>query len=232
MLQEILTIFPLLISSRTFIKSLSVANHWVNNLDSHLRNSENFGIFKNILKFFRPKPNSFFNCRNLKGIRLITRLRLELSHLHEHKFKYNFQNSLNPPCSCGSSIESTSHFLLHCLIFHDKRHTLLSTLNNIDSKLLESNDSYLTQTLLFGSTSFDSETNTLVLNATIDYRLFIYWTSRGLLHLTVFVFFVLFLFFCFLFWSIMYNFFFVSVFLLFLVFPDTLDFQCLVVLTF
>ena len=42
---------------------------------------------------------------------------------------------------------------------------------NIDSKILESNDSYLTQTLLFGSTSFDSETNTLVLNATIDYIL-------------------------------------------------------------
>ena len=46
-----------------------------------------------------------------------------------------------------------------------------STLNNIDSKILDSNDSYLTQTLLFGSTSFDSETNTLVLNATIDYIL-------------------------------------------------------------
>ena len=53
-------------------------------------------------------------------------------------------------------------------IFYDKRHTLLSTLNNIDSKILESNDSYLTQTLSFGSTSFDSETDTLVLNATID----------------------------------------------------------------
>ena len=38
-------------------------------------------------------------------------------------------------------------------------------------KFLESNDFYLTQTLLFGSTSFDSETNTLVLNATIDYIL-------------------------------------------------------------
>ena len=98
----------------------------------------------------------------------MTRLLLELSHLREHKFKYNFQNCLNPLCSCGSSIESTSHFLLHCPIFHDKRHTLLSTLNNIDSKLLESNDSYLTQTLLFGSTSFDSETNTLVLNENID----------------------------------------------------------------
>ena len=144
-----------------------------NNLDPKLRNSENLSTFKNnVLKFIRPKPNSFFNCCNLKGIRLITRLRLELSHLREHKFKYNFQNCLNPLCSCGSSIESTSHFLLHCPIFHDKRHTLLSTLNNIDPKILESNDSYLTQTLLFGSTSFDSETNTLALNATIDYILF------------------------------------------------------------
>ena len=81
------------------------------------------------------------------------------------------RNCLNPLCSCGLSIESTSHFLLHCPIFHDIRHTLLSTLDNIDSKILKSNDSYLTQTLLFGSTSFDSETNTLVLNATIDYIL-------------------------------------------------------------
>ena len=125
-------------------------------------------MFLNLLD---PNQTVFFNCCNLKGIRLITRLQLELSHLREHKFKYNFQNCLNPLCSCGLSIESTSHFLLHCLIFHDKRHTLLSTLNNIDSKILESNDSYLTQTLLFGSTSFDSETNTLVLNATIDYIL-------------------------------------------------------------
>ena len=141
-----------------------------NNLDPNLRNSEKFGIFKNnILKFLRPKPNSFFNCCNLKEIRLITRLRLEVSHLCEHKFKYNFQNCLNPLCSCGSSMESTSHFLLHCPIFHDKRHTLLSTLKNIDCKILESTNSYLT--LLFGCTSFDSETNTLVINAIIDYIL-------------------------------------------------------------
>ena len=73
--------------------------------------------------------------------------------------------------SCGSSIESTSHFLLHCPLFHGKRHTLRNTLHNIDSKLLEYNDSYLTQILLFGSTLFDSETKTLVLNATINYIL-------------------------------------------------------------
>ena len=143
-----------------------------NNLDRNLDNSGNVGVFKNnIRKFIRPNSNSFFNCCNLKGITLTTRLRLELSHLFEHKFKFNFQNCLNPLCSCGSSFESTSYFLLHCPIFHDKIHTLLSTLNNMDSKILEANDSYSTQTLLFGSTSFDSEKNTLVLSLTMFYPL-------------------------------------------------------------
>ena len=170
MLQEMLTFFHFLISSTTLIKILPFLRRSLSNLDPNLPNSGNFANFKNdIVKFIRPKPNSFFKSCNLKGIRLITRLRLALNHLREHKFKYNFQNCLNPLCSGGSSIESTFHFLLHCPIFHHKRHTLLSTLNNIDSKILASNVSYLIQTLLFGCTSFDSETNTLVLNATIDY---------------------------------------------------------------
>ena len=42
-----------------------------------------------------------------------------MSHLCEHKFKQNFQDCLNPICSCGLDIESTSHFLLHCPTFND-----------------------------------------------------------------------------------------------------------------
>ena len=111
---------------------------------NNLRNLDNFGVFKNkIFKFIRPKPNSFFNCCNLKGIRLITRLRLELSHLRKHKFKYNMQNCLNPLFSCGSSIEST--YWIDLLTFW-------STLNNIDWKiLLESTDSYLGCVARFGT---------------------------------------------------------------------------------
>ena len=60
------------------------------------------------------------------------------------------------------------HFLLLC----PKKYTLQSTLNNIDCKILESTDSYLTQTLLFDCISFDSETNTLALDATIVYILY------------------------------------------------------------
>ena len=51
------------------------------------------------------------------------------------------------------------------------RDTILSTLDNINSKTLESTDSYLTQTPLFGSLWFYSETNTLVLNENNDYIL-------------------------------------------------------------
>ena len=36
---------------------------------------------KNILHFIRPAPNSIYNCHNPKGIKLITRLPLALSHL-------------------------------------------------------------------------------------------------------------------------------------------------------
>ena len=71
----------------------STINEW-NNLDWNIRNSESVGFFKSkILKFLRPKPNSIYNCYNPKGIILITRLRLGLSHLREHKFKHSFQDS-------------------------------------------------------------------------------------------------------------------------------------------
>ena len=85
----------------------SVVIEW-NKLDLNIRNSENLFIFKKkLLKFIRPSRNSVFKCHNPKGIKLITRLRLGLSHLREHKFKLGFLDSLNPICSCGQNIETS-----------------------------------------------------------------------------------------------------------------------------
>ena len=109
-----------------------------NNLDPTLRNSKNFADFKNsILKFIRPFPSNVFSCNYHKGFRPITRLRIGMSHLREHKCKHNFQDCLNQICSCGLDNESTSHFFLHCPMFNGERYTLLTTLNNIDCSLLE-----------------------------------------------------------------------------------------------
>ena len=143
-----------------------------NNLDLHLRKSENLSIFKsNILKFIRPSPNSVYNCHNPRGICLITRLRLGLSHLREHKFKHGFQDTLNPLCSCGNDVESAEHFLLHCPQFVNERDTLLSALSNFNYCLLGNTSNVLTQTMLFGNMSLSLSDDSEILSATIDFIL-------------------------------------------------------------
>ena len=42
-------------------------------------------------------------------------MRLGLSHLANHKFRHNFQDCLNPICSCGQEIETTE-VIDYCII--------------------------------------------------------------------------------------------------------------------
>ena len=131
----------------------------------------NYLFHKFIKLFIRPSLNSLLNCHNSKGIKLITRLRLRLSHLGEHKFKHSFQDSLDLLCSCYLNIESTTHFLLYCPMYITERHTLLSTVKNIHNNLLRLCEPVLIRTLLFGNNSFDTNASTNVLNANIEYIL-------------------------------------------------------------
>ena len=89
--------------------------------------------------------------------------------MHEHKFKDSFQDTLNPFCSCDLDVETNTHFFLYCPLFTNQRRTLLSTVNDIDSSLTNTNDSILTHILLFGKASLDTSANTLLLNATMNY---------------------------------------------------------------
>ena len=147
----------------------SIVTEW-SNLDKSIRNSESFSIFKkNILKFIRPSPNSIFNCHNPKGVKLLTRLRLGLSHLRDHKFKHSFQDSLNPICNCGTDVETITHYLLHCPLFSDERLILISNIRNIDSNILNLNDSRFLEVLLLGNSSFNNSKNAFIINTTIEY---------------------------------------------------------------
>ena len=88
-----------------------------NKLDLNIRSSESLNIFKkSLLKFIRPSGSSVFNCHNLRGAKLLTRLRLGLSHLREHKIKHGFQDTLNPICSCGNDIETSAQLILNATI--------------------------------------------------------------------------------------------------------------------
>ena len=62
-----------------------------NKRDPATGNSTSFNSFKeSILKFIRPAPNTIFQCHNPKGIKYLTRLRVNFSHLRDRKFKHSF----------------------------------------------------------------------------------------------------------------------------------------------
>ena len=102
-------------------------------------------------------------------IELLTRLRVGLSHLREHKFRHNFQDSLDPFCNCGRHIETTIHFFLHCSNYSNQRKTLFEKISNIKRSLLNQNDSIIVETLLFGSTGLNDEENACIIESTIEY---------------------------------------------------------------
>ena len=106
----------------------STITEW-NKLDRDIRNSDSLKVFKlSLLKFVGPVGNSVFKINNPYGLKLLTRLRLGLNHLRYHKFRHNFQDCINPICVCGLEIETTTHFLLHCLLFQSARESLLRKL--------------------------------------------------------------------------------------------------------
>ena len=155
-----------------FFKSsflLSTIKEW-NNLDPHIRKSKRISIFQsNILKFIRPKPNNVCYCHNPKGIRLLTRLRLGLSHLCKHKFKHSIQDCLNPLCLCGNEIEISTHYLLHCLTYTNESMTLLNKIKSINCSIFEFSDAVVTKILPFGDNTLSDSSGTLISYSTIDY---------------------------------------------------------------
>ena len=100
---------------------------------------------------------------------MITRLRLGFSHLREHKFKHNFQDMLNPHCSCSMEVESTSHYFLRCHFFDALWATFMNDLTNIDSDFPTLRDENLSNILLYGNQIYDGKTNQIILLHVIRY---------------------------------------------------------------
>ena len=142
----------------------------MNNIDQDFRNCESYTLFRStILKFIRSSPNRFYGCQNSMVIKLVTRLRLGLSHLRELKFKHNFQDILNPHCNRRMEVKPSTHFLPHCRSIINERCTLMSNLNRIKPQIFQTSLQLLTNTLLLGNSPYSDKTNTRILNTTINY---------------------------------------------------------------
>ena len=69
------------------------------NLSGEIRNIVSLNKFKKtILNFIRPKENSVFAIHDTNGIKLLTRLRLNFTHLNEHKFRHGFRDMIDLMC--------------------------------------------------------------------------------------------------------------------------------------
>ena len=77
-----------------------------NNLD--LRFGKSFRFLKSTFLSSYNHLQTLYNFHNHGGICLFTRP--GLSHLREHKYKNDFQDTINQLCSCGNDAESTEHF--------------------------------------------------------------------------------------------------------------------------
>ena len=141
-------------------------------INLNIRNSKSLTSFKRkVLKFIRPSESSIFLCNNPKGIQLLTRLRLGLSHFWDHKFKHNLKNTLNPICNCGEDIETSCHYLLHCSLYTNKILALLNVIQGIDNSILELTDSHIVEVLFYGWKFLDIPSSTKILDATRDFLL-------------------------------------------------------------
>ena len=89
---------------------------------------------------------------------------LGLSHLSEHRFNHNFNNSINFLCTCSLDIKSAVHYFLHFSYYNSTRTSPLNDLNSVDRTLLNLSDLSLVNVLLYGGPQFDVSQNYLFFN--------------------------------------------------------------------
>ena len=98
----------------------STLNDWFI-LDLDIRNSQSISIFKNrLLSFIPTVQTNIYNIFDPKGLTFLTRLRLGLSHLNQHRFWHSFKDCLNPLCSCSLETEHTFVLPSLCLTMSKK----------------------------------------------------------------------------------------------------------------
>ena len=145
-------------SSKTLFYRYTI-NKWTK-LDPEIRRIDSYADFpKQLPSFIKPMENKTFSIYDPLGIKLLNRLRVDFSHLNEHKFRHNFADTLNPLCSCSLETETTAHFFLSCRYYNNIRITLKNELNDIDNSITSRQPNELLRIILYGDCKFKNNVN-------------------------------------------------------------------------
>ena len=113
---------------------------------------------KQKLCFIRPKENSIFKIHDINGIKLLNRLRLQICHLNEHKFRHKFRATIDPMCNRGLEPKTTLYYLLRFNPYFDLRKELPNDICVLNPTLKNLSHEKLLNILLYGSENFDFNT--------------------------------------------------------------------------
>ena len=83
--------------------------------------------------------------------------------------KPNFEDTLNPLCSCSVEPETTLQFFLQCQFFNDIREILINDLMNIDRFFPSPIQHKLICVLLYRNDAFDNKANRKILICTVRF---------------------------------------------------------------
>lgn len=160
-------LIPLRARTVSFYNSflLATIRDW-NSIPPEIASAKSVSILKTSLKKLYGATTKFvYSLGNGYEKIIHTRLRLQLSGLNQHLFKYNL--SLNKFCNqcAGNHIETTEHYLLRCDRYTNSRISLLLGLKNIlcpDLNITLLRDlcpTYLCKILIEGSEDLSVNTN-------------------------------------------------------------------------
>ena len=105
---------------------------------------------------------------DFNAINLLTRLRLNFSHLNQQKFRYNFLGTIGPVCSCGSETEATAHFLLRFQNHIISRPKLLKNIYNLGQTLRNYDNDHLIHTVHYSSEKFNFNLTKEIIKLTVQ----------------------------------------------------------------
>ena len=121
-----------------------------NSISISTRNAPSLNVFKKLITPTLPQCYYYRLCSGHNG-KLLTRLRLGLSALNAHRFKYNLHDT--PYCPhCNTTPETTIHFFFSCPAHHLARIHFFNLLNH-ELDLDTSNPTTTLDTILNGKTN-------------------------------------------------------------------------------
>ena len=142
-----------------------VISEW-NKLNAAICSSGSYNILqKSLSNFIRSNASKVYSINDTISIKLITRIRVGFNHLRQLKFKHNFQDTLNPYCSCSIEAESTFQYFMRCHFFDALQASLMKDLRNIDSDNPTLRYENLIIILLYRNQIYDNTTDQNNINA-------------------------------------------------------------------